>query len=76
MKLVLYSRNNCHLCDAFEDELNTLMQSTEIVCEKVDIDSDPKLQALYGNDVPVLTLNNQTINQHFFDKDKILKVLT
>lgn len=76
MELVLYSRTNCHLCDAFEDELQALLQSMEIVYEKVDIDSEPKLQALYGNDVPVLTLNSQTINQHFFDKDKILKVLT
>ena len=76
MNLVLYSRLNCHLCDAFEDELNHFLNSIDTDCKKIDIDSLPELQDLYGNDVPVLTLNNQIICQHFFDKDKIIKVLT
>ena len=76
MKLVLFSRTNCQLCDAFEEELNGFLQGMDIHSEKVDIDSQQELQTLYGNDVPVLTLNDQIICQHFFDKDKILKVLS
>jgi len=78
LKLVLYSRQNCPLCDAFESELNDFIQSfaTNIgKIEKQDVDSDESLKQQYGHDVPVLTLNNQLICQHFFDKDKILKVL-
>ena len=76
MKLVLFDRANCHLCEAFEEELNEFLQSTEVLYVKVDVDSQQELQTLYGNDVPVLTFNDQIICQHFFDKDKILKVLT
>lgn len=75
MTLVLFSRNNCHLCDAFEEELNSFLQATDISCEKVDVDSRPDLQTRYGNDVPVLSLNDEIICQHFFDKERILEVL-
>jgi len=76
LSLTLYSRKNCQLCDAFEHELAELMHSNELEMEKVDVDSHPELQALYGNDVPVLALNEQIICQHFFDQDKILKALS
>lgn len=76
MTWILFSRDDCHLCDAFEEELNGFIQSSEILYEKVDVDSQQELQTLYGNDVPVLSLNGQVICQHFFDKDKILKVIT
>jgi len=76
MNLVLYSRDNCHLCDAFEDELNDFLKQTDAGYEKVDVDSQPQFQNRYGNDVPVLTLDDLIICQHFFDRDKILKVMT
>ena len=74
--LVLYSRQNCHLCDAFEAELDDFLQSQKVTSTKIDIDSQPKLQILYGNDVPVLTFEKNIICQHFFDKEKILKALS
>jgi len=75
LSLILYSRKNCQLCDAFEFELIELVNTLKLKIEKVDVDSFPDLQALYGNDVPVLALNKQIICQHFFDQDKILKAL-
>lgn len=74
MSWTLFSRSNCSLCDAFEEELSVHLPEVKSACEKVDVDSSQELQALYGNDVPVLTFNEQIICQHFFDKDKILKV--
>lgn len=76
MLLTLYSRKDCQLCDAFEFELAELMQTRKLNVEKVDVDSLPDLQALYGNDVPVLALNEKIICQHFFDQDKIIKALS
>ena len=75
MSLILYSRKNCQLCDVFEFELAELIHTKKLVMEKVDVDSFPELQELYGNDVPVLALNERIICQHFFDQDKILKAL-
>jgi len=78
LKLLLYSRQNCPLCDAFESELNEFIQTTAkhiYKIEKQDVDNDESLKQQYGHDVPVLTLNNQLVCQHFFDKEKFLKVL-
>ena len=75
MSLILYSRKDCQLCDVFESELAELVRTNQLKMEKIDVDSLPELQALYGNDVPVLALNERIICQHFFDQDKILKAL-
>jgi len=75
LSLILYSRNDCQLCDVFESELAELVRTNQLKMEKIDVDSLPELQALYGNDVPVLALNERIICQHFFDQDKILKAL-
>lgn len=78
MKLVLLSRLHCSLCDAFEEELNAFLQTEAVRIEnyeKQDVDSDAVLKQHYGNDVPVLMLNDQVVCQHFFDKDKTLKAL-
>lgn len=73
---LFYSRQNCSLCDQFEHELQQLAVTTIIDWQKIDVDSDPALQSLYGNDVPVLTLKENTICQHFFDQEVILKALS
>lgn len=72
----MFSRRNCSLCDAFESELDDFLQKMTLTLEKKDVDSQASLKTLYGNDVPVLTMNDQIICQHFFDKDKILKALS
>jgi hypothetical protein len=74
--MYLYSRQNCSLCDQFEHELQLLTTKTNFDWQKVDVDSDPVLQSLYGNDVPVLTLKEEIVCQHFFDEEHILKALS
>ena len=58
LHFTLYSRSYCHLCDdmltalrAFE---NTLGGTHDFVIDVVDVDSDPALQTLYDELVPVL----------------------
>lgn len=51
MKLRLYQRDDCHLCDA---ALEVLAQAGAPAFESVWIDGDPTLEARYGRHVPVL----------------------
>lgn len=57
MKLILYSRTECGLCDKAEALLAEGGFSK--VYEKVDIDTDLDLLQRYGDQVPVL-LNDET----------------
>ena len=53
MKLALYQRDDCHLCDA---ALDVLAQAGAPDFESVWIDGDAALEARYGARVPVLRL--------------------
>ena len=51
MKLALYQRDDCHLCDA---ALDVMAQAGAPDFESVWIDGDAALEARYGTRVPVL----------------------
>ncbi|MDR7191600.1 hypothetical protein J2W68_000302 [Luteimonas terrae] len=49
--LILYQRDDCHLCDL---ALDVLAQGRAPAFDSVFIDDDPRLEARYGERVPVL----------------------
>ena len=52
--LVLYARADCHLCQEMITALQQLQKQISFNFEVIDIDSDPELNALYNEKVPVL----------------------
>jgi glutaredoxin len=54
-RIVLYSRNGCHLCDKAE----SLLASHGIRSEKIDIDTDPKLIEQFTTCVPVVEIDGK-----------------
>lgn len=50
MRLVLYGKESCHLCD----EAEVILRELGIVAEYIDIESDASLQEDYGIRIPVL----------------------
>ena len=59
----IYSRSNCHLCDVALETLVELQKEFSFTIKKVIIDGNPELEAKYGEQVPVILINNQ---QHDF----------
>ena len=57
VKLRLYGRAGCHLCDEMLKELETLRRTTAdtFTVEVLDIDRKPETQRRYGLRIPVLT---------------------
>lgn len=53
-QLVLYSRQECHLCDQAQALIEQVIAGSDWQLEKVDIDSDAKLTELYRYSIPVL----------------------
>lgn len=51
MGLILYQRDDCHLCD---QALDALAAARAPAFASVFIDGDPELEARYGQRVPVL----------------------
>jgi hypothetical protein len=50
MRLVLYGKESCHLCDDAE----LLLRGLGVVAEYIDITTDAGLQECYGIRIPVL----------------------
>lgn len=54
MRLVLYGRAWCHLCEDMARALRGLQGELAFSFEERDVDADPALEARYGERVPVL----------------------
>ncbi len=67
--LVVYGREECHLCQTMILALQDLQKQVSFDFQVVDIDSDPELIALYGEKIPVLVsaADNQEICHYFLD---------
>lgn len=76
MKFMLYSRSNCSLCEAMEDELKPFISQYAITVQRIYIDNAVDLQTQYGDKVPVLTFNDKILCHYFLDADSLLAVIT
>jgi glutaredoxin len=58
-RVVLYSRAGCHLCDDAHDLLAERRGHYSFTLEVVDVDRHPNVAALYGECVPVVTIDGK-----------------
>lgn len=58
-KLTLYSRRDCGLCDAMKAVIRQVAAATPLDIVEIDIDTSGELQALYGDQVPVLFIDGR-----------------
>ena len=56
-EITLYTRNECHLCDDAKEAI--VRHFPDLAIEEVDVDTDPGLARLYGEEVPVGYLGEQ-----------------
>lgn len=75
VKLTLYTRSGCHLCEDMERALPELAAELDFITEIVPIDNNNELEQTYGSKVPVLTLGDNIICEYFLDKAALLEAL-
>jgi Glutaredoxin-like domain (DUF836) len=75
LDFTLFARSNCPLCEAMEEELRPFVARYQITIKRRYIDNEPELVQLYGDKVPVLTLNNETLCEYFLDSELLLKAI-
>ncbi|MBV6447417.1 glutaredoxin family protein [Nitrosomonas sp.] len=68
-KLIVYGREECHLCQDMILALRNLQAQVSFDFQVIDIDSDPELLARYGDKIPVLLspFTHQEICHYFLD---------
>lgn len=75
-RVVVYSREGCHLCEVAEAQVAEVCAETGDTWTRVDIDSDPELRQRFTEQVPVTFVDGA---QHDFwrvDPERLRKALS
>ena len=73
-KLTLYSRPECHLCEALLADLIPLLGADDSV-ETVDVDSSVALERRYGLRIPVLVAGELELSSYPLDRESVRRHL-
>ena len=74
-KLVLYSRPECHLCDAVAERLRPLLVGRPIELDVVNVDGSVALERRYGFRIPVLVAGEVEISGYPLDEARVRQYL-
>jgi hypothetical protein len=75
-RLTVYSRSWCHLCDDLLVGLRDLQARNDFELEVIDVETDPALEAAYGNRVPVVTAAGAELCHAHLDYAKVNEYLS
>ena len=71
----LLTREGCHLCVTAAETLTRIGAEAGLVPRAVDVDTDPDLQAEYGDRVPVVLLDGREHSYFTVDVDRLRRDL-
>ena len=66
--LTLYGKPGCHLCEDARVAVERVSASRKVALEQVDVSRDPLLHRRYGERIPVLELDGETLFEFFVDE--------
>jgi glutaredoxin len=64
IEIKILSKPSCHLCDAAKFVVDKVARRFDARVVEVDISTDPRLEAAYGCDIPVIFVNGQEHARH------------
>lgn len=76
MRVTLYTKDNCKLCDEAKTALERLAEEVPHHLVEVDIESEPTLQARYSERVPVIEVGPYTLEAPFDQRDLRVTLLS
>ena len=75
MRLTLYTKPGCHLCEEMKAQLSGLKTRQPFGLTEIDISTSPTLQRLYQHHIPVLLLDGKEIVRHRVGEAELLALL-
>ncbi len=75
LKLTLYGKPGCCLCDEARDAVASVARDTAFDLEEVDVSLDPLLHRRYGERIPVLDVDGEEALELGVDEDSLRRVL-
>jgi glutaredoxin len=69
-KVVIFSRQNCHLCHEAEKIVREVLLEISFDLEVINIDGNAELESLYGEEAPVTMINGAKHDYFRVDKKR------
>ena len=76
IRLIVYSRRHCHLCEEMIAGLQALQARFAFHVDVVDVDGQSALTERYGEDVPVLAHGDQELCRHRLEPARVTAYLS
>jgi glutaredoxin len=76
LKIIIYSRPGCHLCDDMKDLVRKVSQTIPLTLEDIDIYGDDELEARYGLEIPVLFVEGERVASARITEDALVRLLS
>jgi len=70
MKVTIFSRRGCHLCDVAEETVRSVQGEVPFDLEIVFIDGNEELEKLYGEEVPVTMIDGKRHDYFRVDRER------
>jgi glutaredoxin len=74
-KVVIFSRQNCHLCHEAEKIIREVLLEISFDLEVINIDGNAELESLYGEEVPVTMINGAKHDYFRVDKKRFSEAI-
>ncbi len=75
MRVVLYSRPGCHLCDVARRVLVAERQDHPFELDEVDVQGDEDLERVYGIRIPVVEIDGEERFEYEVDPQELSRIL-
>jgi glutaredoxin len=76
LRVILYTKHACSLCERAEDALRRAQREIDFDLELVLVDHDRELLRLYGDRVPVITVDGTEVASAPLDEAALLAALS
>ena len=71
MRVVLYGKPECCLCDLAESRLRAMAERRPFDLAKVDIRGDPALEKRFGTTIPAVEVDGVLVSEGRFDENAV-----
>ena len=75
LKLILYGRRDCHLCEVAKEVVEQLRRRLDFDVEERDVDDDPDWIRQFGDEVPVGLIGDRKVFKFRVDQGKLERAL-
>jgi glutaredoxin len=74
-KVTVFSRTGCHLCEIAIDKINSIKDELNFDLEIKLIDADVELEKEFGEQIPVIMIDNKIHDYWRVDLDRFSKAI-